>query len=253
MAGSEIDDDALNPRPSAAHNTVERQIEGVALLRDPVRRRLYDYVGLAGEVSRDQAAHEVGIRRALAAFHLDRLVAEGLLDIEYRRLSGKTGPGAGRPAKLYRRSERQLEVTLPARRYELAARLFADALDQPDGRDPRQRLSESARDLGRSIGAQSRLAAGREDGERAEGESQAALERAIEVISDYGFEPYQENGVVYLRNCPFHALAQDHRELVCGMNLAMLEGLISGLDTDNVDPRLEPAPGRCCVTLHPAR
>jgi predicted ArsR family transcriptional regulator len=225
----------------AGRDDLERQIEGVSALRDPVRRRLYEYVGRAGEVSRNQAADALGIQRPLAAFHLDRLVEEGLLDIAFRRLSGRTGPGAGRPAKLYRRSERQLQVTMPVRQYELAARLFADALEG-ESDDPRGRLSDAARDLGYSIGAQARAESPGDE---------TAVPGLTGVLSEYGFEPYtSDDGTVYLRNCPFHALAQQHRDLVCGMNLELMAGLVSGLDSPDVEARLEPAPGRCCVALH---
>ena len=70
-----------------------------ALLDDPVRRKLYDYVVAQGrEVSRSEAAEAVGIQRTLAAFHLDRLVETGLVDVTFRRPAGRAGPGAGRPA-----------------------------------------------------------------------------------------------------------------------------------------------------------
>jgi len=111
----------MNPNQNAA-------IDDVAVLSEPVRRALYAHVAEQPQpVGRDAAAVAVGVSRSLAAFHLDRLVDAGLLDVTYRRLSGRSGPGAGRPAKLYLRSSRQVELSLPARRYELAARLFADA------------------------------------------------------------------------------------------------------------------------------
>src|SRR5512134_1888530 len=107
----------------------EHTIGRIAALADPVRRALYEYVAGSGDdVSRDQAARAARVARPLAAFHLDKLVEHGLLETSYRRLTGRRGPGAGRPAKLYRRSALQLDISLPARDYELAARLFARAL-----------------------------------------------------------------------------------------------------------------------------
>src|SRR5512141_2158384 len=95
---------------------VERQLAGLAVLSEPARRALYVYVAdRQADVGRDEAARAVGVSRSLAGFHLDRLVEEGLLEASFRRLSGRTGPGAGRPAKVYRRSRRQLEVSLPPR------------------------------------------------------------------------------------------------------------------------------------------
>ena len=109
----------------------EGQVVGIAALGDPVRRRLYEHVvGATDAVSRDQAASAIGIKRALAAFHLDKLVDAGLLEVEYRRLTGRTGPGAGRPSKLYRRSGREFDVTLPPREYDLGAQVLATAVQR---------------------------------------------------------------------------------------------------------------------------
>ncbi|MDQ3641298.1 MAG: helix-turn-helix domain-containing protein, partial [Actinomycetota bacterium] len=82
----------------------DADLAALAALGDPLRRRLYRFVGGQDHpVGRDEAAAGVGISRSTAAFHLDRLVDDGLLDAEFRRLTGRRGPGAGRPAKLYRR------------------------------------------------------------------------------------------------------------------------------------------------------
>src|SRR4051794_25604243 len=102
----------------------------IGALADPARRALYRYVAAsASPVSRDQAAEDVGLARHTVKFHLDRLVDEGLLETEYRRLSGRQGPGAGRPAKLYRRSTREFDVTLPERHYDLPGRILAGAVE----------------------------------------------------------------------------------------------------------------------------
>ncbi len=105
------------------------QVAAVAALAEPTRRRLYEHVVRQPHpVSRDDVAGAVGVPRPTTAFHLDRLVADGLLDVHYERRSGRTGPGAGRPAKLYRRSECSVEVSLPERHYDLAGDLLAAAL-----------------------------------------------------------------------------------------------------------------------------
>src|SRR3989442_12986588 len=107
----------------------ERQIAAIASLHEPARRGLYLYVSSRRrEVGRDEAARALRISRALAAFHLDKLVQQGLLETSYRRLTGHRGPGAGRPAKLYRRSARQVDFTLPRRRYDPAAGVRAPTL-----------------------------------------------------------------------------------------------------------------------------
>ena len=96
---------------------IESQAAGIGSLAEPIRRALYEYVvAQARPVGREEAAAAVDLPAHKANFHLDKLVDEGLLEAEFRRLSGKTGPGAGRPAKLYRRSAREWSVSLPPRR-----------------------------------------------------------------------------------------------------------------------------------------
>lgn len=224
----------------------EAQVASVSVLNDPVRRALYQFVaGSAQAVSREQAAAAVGVQKALAAFHLDRLAEQGLLDVEFRRLTGRSGPGAGRPAKLYRRSQRQIDVTLPPREYDLAALLLAEAIEAASrsGRSARTELERSAYEFGRTLGEQARARAGRRASRARQREALFA------VLREHGFEPREEGRDIVLSNCPFHALAQKHTELVCGMNLHLLKGVRSVLDVGDreLQPRLEPEPGRCCV------
>lgn len=220
------------------------QIAGLAALEEPVRRALYFYVvNRHITVGRDEAARAVGVSRTLAGFHLDRLVEEGLLETSFRRLSGRSGPGAGRPAKLYRRSDRQLEVTLPERRYELAARILAEAIDESTSPDTRRALTKVARDIGKAIGVEARHRAGPRPGRK------RLLAGAVTALASHGYEPECSAREIRLRNCPFHALANRHRELVCGMNLALMEGVIKGIGHLHTTPVLDPKPGMCCVAL----
>jgi predicted ArsR family transcriptional regulator len=215
-------------------------VSAVAALHEPTRRRLYEFVvRQPAPVSRDQAADAVRAPRPTVAFHLDKLVAEGLLEVVYERRTGRTGPGAGRPAKLYRRATQQITVSLPDRRYELAARLLADTVHeaQDSGESPRAVLDHRARELGRELG----LELGRE--------AHTTLTEALETL---GFEPRAEGDTIVLANCPFHSLARRHTELVCGMNLCLLDGLLDGLAAADVTARLEPAAEHCCVRFHPA-
>jgi predicted ArsR family transcriptional regulator len=212
-------------------------LEAVALLNEPARRRLYDWVAAQPDaVGRDEAAAAVGITRALAAFHLERLVHAGLLDAEYRRLTGRSGPGAGRPAKLYRRSPREVEVSFPARRYGFAADLFARALEAGGA----ERLEDVAHDTGERLARDSRPARSR---------GKKALQSVLDAA---GYEPRAEaDGTIRLRNCPFHSLVDEHRDLVCGMNLSMAEGIVDGTNASAYEPVLDPQPGWCCVTYRP--
>lgn len=226
---------------------LEPELAVVAALAEPLRRRLYLYVLERGEVSRDQAAQRLRISRALAAFHLDKLVSHRLLEVRYRRLTGRTGRGAGRPAKLYRRSARELRVVLPERRYDVVARLLAQALVAGEGPRSLGALRRTARRFGAVLGAVARARlAGRP--------TQAGLLRAAEaVLREYGFEPVRQDGGLRLCNCPFDAVARDHRALICGANLCLMEGLLSGLRMLGIKAQLDPQPGRCCVAFRTGR
>lgn len=223
---------------------LEHQIAGLAALDEPVRRSLYFHVvNRQEDVSRDEAAQAVGVSRTLAGFHLDRLAEEGLLETSFRRLSGRAGPGAGRPAKLYRRSARQLAVSLPQRSYELAARILAIAIDGGGTARARGALRKAARQVGERIGTDARTRAGSRPGRK------RVLADTVAALGAHGYEPESRSGEIRLRNCPFHALVSEHKDLVCGMNLALIEGVVVGLDLPGVKPVLDPKPGLCCVVL----
>jgi predicted ArsR family transcriptional regulator len=215
---------------------VSDDIKRIATLDEPVRRRLYDFVRSQDQpVGRDDAAKAARIGRPLAAYHLDKLAEEGFLEISYARPEGRSGPGAGRPAKLYAPADSEVAATVPARDYELAADLFAEAADA----DPSGRVSEAVREAARQRGR-----------ELGKGGSRRALRSAL---AERGYEPFEdENGDIRLRNCPFHRLAGEHRDLVCGMNEAFLEGLLEGRGEDEATASLDPQPGRCCVVIRPA-
>jgi len=215
------------------------QVAAVAALAEPTRRRLYEHVVRSAEpVGRDEAAGALGVPRATAAFHLDRLVGDGLLDVVFQRRTGRTGPGAGRPAKLYRRSGTGVEVSLPERRYDLAGDLLAGALAEADRSGERAGtvLRRTARARGRELG-------------RAAGEGRDAV---LRVLEEHGFEPRADGAGIALVNCPFHALARTHTDLVCGMNLELLDGVLEGVPSAGLTARLRPQPGSCCVRLDPA-
>lgn len=225
------------------------RVSGVAALAEPVRRDLYLFVAAQPDaVSRDQAAAGVGVPRHTAKFHLDKLVDEGLLDIEFKRLSGRRGPGAGRPSKLYRRAAREVAVSLPERRYDLAGQLMAQAIETSrlTGTPVLQALSDAAAAFGTSIGDDARTAAVGPAGVGPATDD--GREVTCRVLAAHGYEPLMDGDGITLRNCPFHALVQEHTELVCGMNLALVGAVTERLD-HRLTPRLNPAEGRCCVVI----
>jgi predicted ArsR family transcriptional regulator len=223
---------------------VNPDIETVGALRDRQRRAVYAYVSQQRhDVSRDEAAETIAISRSLASFHLDRLVRAGLLEVTYRRLTGRQGPGAGRPSKLYRRGKRQIGISLPERRYELLARLLAAPLYRTRDHRIKTRLADAARTLGQQLAATPQ--SGRLPSAR------GSLRAIFEVLEGLGVEPYTEGRMVRLRNCPFDTVAASYPELVCGTNLHLIEGVIEGLGVDGVKARLDPRSGECCVALTP--
>ena len=211
-------------------------LTGIAALAEPARRRLYEYVVAQPDaVGREQAAEAVAVPVHTAKFHLDRLVDEGLLETEFRRLSGKQGPGAGRPSKLYRRADREFAVSLPERRYDLVGHILASAFARAhEGMPLSEALEVTAAGEGVRLAEGSRI----DDPEE--------LSRLGAVLATQGYEPRVEDDVLVLANCPFDALAKEHTELVCGLNRSFVQGVADGLGCD-VEACLEPEDGMCCV------
>ncbi len=213
------------------------EISVIAVLDDPVRRRVYDYVAARGDgVSRSDAAVATGIQRTLAAFHLDRLAEAGLVEVTFARPAGRSGPGAGRPAKLYRRTTAEHQVSVPPRDYRTAAELLAEVVDMT-GAEPE--LQRSARSRGAAAGQAARR----------QSPGQADDDLVTGTLAAQGYQPYRDGGDVRLRNCPFHLLASRHPPLICGMNLALLEGLLAGAAAGGLTALLDPRPEECCVVL----
>jgi predicted ArsR family transcriptional regulator len=209
------------------------QVKGIAALENVISRRTYRLVIEQGWVSRDEAADALDVARSVAAFHLDKLVGSGLLKVRYERRTGRTGPGAGRPTKLYGRSEREFDLSLPPRRYDLAGALLADAvtLAEENGTPISKAVTLVSREAGELVGTNC------EDGID-----------LVSVLESHGYEPRVQDRMIKLLNCPFDVLAQQHRDLVCGMNLDFLNGIVAGMRTPTAfAPRLAPEPGYCCV------
>ena len=205
----------------------------VSLLADDVRRRLYDVVSGQNEpVTRDQAAAAAGVSRALAAYHLDRLAEAGLLDVGFARAAGRTGPGSGRPAKRYSRGSREIAVSFPPRDYALLARILATAVEDAPTERVRAALMSAAAQEGEELGRRS-----------------GTVPDALTVA---GYEPdIDPDGGLVLRNCPFHRVVQEHTDLVCSLNHALVQGALIGAGSDPARAELCPRAGRCCVTVRP--
>lgn len=230
---------------------LERRISGIAALDQPLRRDLYRLLAERdGWVTRDEASEALGVPRSVAAFHLDKLVDAGVVEVTFERTTGRTGPGAGRPAKLYRRSTQEVSASIPERRYDLAGLLLATTVAEAErtGAPIGECLTATARAAGRVIGEEAVAVTGpltkRDDRRTA----------VLDLLARHGYEPVLgKRGEIALVNCPFHRLAEEHRSLVCGMNLDFLAGLLDGMGSANhLDARLQPEPGLCCVRIKAA-
>jgi len=224
---------------------IDQQLTGLAGLGDPLRRALYRQVAERGvPVSRDDAAQATGISRPLAAYHLDKLVHDGLLEARYQRRSDRRGPGAGRPAKHYVRADRQIELSLPTRDYAALAELLAGAAQADPTGAAQAALNRAAASLGAELGTEAAATLVQADPDQ-------VLTALRQALAARGYEPHDDpDGTIRLRNCPFDRIAAHHPQLICGANHAMLQGLTDQLDGDPpIQAVLDPQPGRCCVTL----
>jgi predicted ArsR family transcriptional regulator len=208
------------------------RIAALAALQDPADRALFDLAAGAVEaIGRDEAAEALGLPRATAAFRLDRLVDRGLLAVEYRRRTGRSGPGAGRPAKLYRLVVDEVAASVPERHYDLAAEILSAAVEQAvdDAVPVGEAVVAVATARGTAIGRQA-----------------ASLDAALE---DGGYSPEADGDEVRLTSCPFHRLARRHTATICGINHALLRGVLAGTGGDPDRAALVPDPAGCCVRI----
>ena len=215
-------------------------LDALRALGNTVRRRLYEAVAAAGRaVGRDEAARSAGISRSLAAYHLDKLVGHGLLEASFERQGGRTGPGAGRPAKLYRRARREFVLRAPPRDYRLLGELLVRAAAGDQSGVVTPTLERVAYESGREL----------VEAERSQTDPDpSALPR---VLRTRGYEPFEaEPGILRLRNCPFETVAAEYRDIVCPVNLGLVQGIIDGLAT-HARAVLEPGEHRCCVAVKP--
>jgi predicted ArsR family transcriptional regulator len=231
-----------------SEHSFEQRVRGIAALDHPATQAVYRLLGERGEATRDEAAAALEVPRSVAAFHLDKLVDAGLAEVRSERRTGRSGPGAGRPAKVYRRAAEDVAVSLPERRYDLAGELLAEAVERSttEGVPVERALHGAATEAGRQLGTTARTAAHADD-------AAARSDALLAVLEQHGYEPDRRGDEIVLVNCPFHVLAEQHRSLVCGMNLDLVNGVIDGIGgQDVVTARLAPEPGSCCVRLRGA-
>jgi predicted ArsR family transcriptional regulator len=211
-------------------DTTEAQIGRLAgALGDPTRRRVFFTVREAGDaVSKDDVATRVGIDRRLAGFHLDKLVDQGFLVAEFRRRTGRSGPGAGRPAKHYRLAEAELTVGLPERHYDLLASLLLKAASDDSGGSRQDVLDRVGHEFGYRVGL-AEVAAGRT---RPGQEGVDAVTEVVRLLSRYGFAAQTDaaGSTITACACPFEELAFGDPERICGLDRAIWKGMLAAFD-----------------------
>jgi predicted ArsR family transcriptional regulator len=137
---------------------------------------------------------------------------------------------------------------VPPREYAFAARLLVRAVESDASGHSRAALRATAYQLGLELG--SRVTSGRSGHGDAGAGAGTALRNLETVLAGYGYQPERrDDDTMRLRNCPFHLLARAHRDTVCAMNLALIEGVTAGLNTGPLRPLLDPQPGQCCVII----
>jgi predicted ArsR family transcriptional regulator len=225
----------------------EHAVKAIASLDDDVRRALYLFVRRQGEpVTRQAAARALRISPKLAAFHLDKLVERGLLAADQHHPEGLRRR-VGRAPKRYFCSGQEVSLSLPERRYDFIGAILVDTLAVADA-------SERPAELARRIAAENGQQLAEATRRRGQHGGRIGIERALalaeDLLEEFGYEPARNvNDQLTLRNCPFQALAARSPDLVCAINLSFVGGLLRGIGNDDLDVRLTPLPGSCCVTV----
>jgi len=151
-------------------------------------------------VTADEVATALAVPRSAARWRLEKLVAAGMLVTGFERRSGRTGPGAGRPAKTYAAAAETSAVEFPRRRYETLMHLLIGVL-------PRRNRAERLRDVGEGYGAELAQAAGL----RSAPTMQAALDGVCGALGRLGFQAAVEEAsatgaTIVSATCPLRPL-----------------------------------------------
>jgi predicted ArsR family transcriptional regulator len=232
---------------SAESTRLDRSIGDLtAALGDPTRRAIFIAVRESPEPMTSAAIAELfTIHPNVARHHLDKLAADGYLQVSHRRPAGRTGPGAGRPAKCYETTEKAIDVHFPSRRPDLLVELLVRLVQRlaPDD------IAAVAEDVGRQYGRE--LAA--EVGTPEEDGYQEAVTAVAQAMSGLGFGISQDTSAATSRlltsHCPFGAAAAGHPDVVCSLDRGIVSGLFERL-SDRCEPVLHPHtdPVEACVT-----
>jgi predicted ArsR family transcriptional regulator len=183
-------------------------------------------------VTADEVAAAQRIHRNVARGRLERLAEAGLLIASFERRTGRTGPGAGRPAKTYRVAPELTAIEFPERRYEQLIGLVVDVLPNRARRD---RLHEVGIAFGRELARKAQL--------RSAKRFQTALARVCTALGGLGYqasvaEVIGERAVITTATCPLRPLVRANPRLATldrGMWAALVARGLEGIGIDQVD------------------
>lgn len=218
-----------------------------AALGDPTRRAIYVAIRESPEpMTTARIAELFEIHPNVARHHLDKLATDGWLVVSHRRHTGKSGPGAGRPAKTYEASKREVSIHFSPRRYELLVELLMRVLQRvaPD------QVSGIAQEVGMEYG--------RELAEEIGAPEDAGYAEAVQAVAvamtglGFSMDPDVEGQRLLTSHCPFGEAASDHPDVVCSLDRGIITGLVGSLGA-GCEPVLVPhsQPGDDCVTSVP--
>jgi predicted ArsR family transcriptional regulator len=208
-----------------------------ATLGDATRRGIYITVRESAEpVTASQIAELFDIHTNVARHHLDRLVTDGYLQVTRKRRTERRGPGAGRPAKHYETTGKEISVQFPARRYDLLAELLARIVERVAPESAAAAAEEIGREYGRELAAEVGLA--KDVG------FETAVTAVAKVMMGVGFdtEANAANRVILTHFCPFGEAASKHPEIVCKLDQGIVSGLLESANTDS-EPVVTPRTG----------
>ncbi len=213
-------------------------------LGDPTRRGIYISIRESAKpVTASLIASNFGLHTNVARHHLDKLVTDGYLQVTHRRRPGKQGPGAGRPAKHYEPTPKEVSVQFPARRYDLLSELLLRIVERFDAGQARALAEDVGYEFGRELAT--------EIGLPKEAGFDGAVKAVAKAMTGVGFDASSEieGHMMVTRYCPFGETATDHPEIVCRLDQGIVRGLLEATSHD-VIPVVIPHQNLsdCCYT-----
>lgn len=191
-------------------------------LGDPTRRAIYIAVRESVDpMTTSKVAQLFDIHPNVARHHLDRLAKDGYLQVSHQRRSG--GPGAGRPAKTYESTDKEVSVHFAPRRFEMLTEMLFKVIAELDPPN----VSEIAERVGRRYGEElaSEIGAADDPG------YDEAVQAVASAMTGLGFsvDPDIDGQRLLTSHCPFGETATSHPDVICSLDRGIVAGLFGAL------------------------